>query len=78
MVRNSGLSKKPKSVFFNQFALKQISLLLTYSVSVGLSVDEEATEHVQDLSFRLLMTLCTNFQYGICYKAKDVPFGLEK
>ena len=75
VVCNSELSKKPKSLFFNQFALKQMASLLSFQPA---NSDEELAEHVRDVSRQMLMTLCTDMELGICYKAKNVPRGLER
>ncbi len=75
MVTNSTLSKRPKSLFFNQFALKQIASLLDYSVH---DCDEESSKDVQDKALEILLKLCSDKERGICYRAKDVPQGLEK
>lgn len=78
MVNNSSLSKKPKSLFFNQFALKQIAALLSQQVASDSDEGEEAVEGVRDVARNILVTLCTDMALGICYKAKDVPAGFEK
>lgn len=76
MVANSLLSKKPKSLFFNQFALKQVASLLNLQPTSN--SDEDSTGRVRDIARGMLVTLCTDMELGVCYKAKDVPGGLEK
>lgn len=80
MVLNTDVSKKAKSQFFNQFALKHIFMLLSPSDSttpLSNSGDEPA-EHVRMLARQLLDVLCTDHQLGICYRPKGGPAGLER
>ena len=79
MVRNPGVSKKTKSSFFNQFALKQVAtVLLDHTTSVATTTTEGPAEHVREVSHQLLCTLCMDTQLGICYKPRNLPFGLER
>ena len=72
------MSKKTKSSFFNQFALKQMATVLFDTASDDATVSEELTEHVREVAHQVLRTLCMDTQLGICYKPKNLPFGLER
>lgn len=79
-MQNPEVSKKAKSLFFNQFALKQLAVLLDRSEMTPPSSVEgvELAEQLQLLARKLLGTLCTDYQLGVCYKPKDIPAGLER
>lgn len=72
------MSKKTKSSFFNQFALKQMATVLLDRSPVATATEEELTEHVREVAHQALLTLCMDTQLGICYREKDLPYGLEK
>lgn len=72
---NPGVSKRTKSQLFNQFALKHLAMLLGHCDAAGPACADESTERVQELAGRLLDILCTDSQFGICYKPKT---GLER
>ena len=76
MVLEPKVSKKAKSIFFNQYVLKQVAQLLTLAGKGG-EKPEEVTS-VRMLVFEILCTLCTDFQLGVCYKSKEPPKGLER
>ncbi len=78
MVQNPGVSKRTKSAFFNQFALKQMAAVLLDNTTSAAMASADVTEHVREAARQVLRTLCMNTQLGVCYKPKDLPFGLEK
>ena len=80
---NSRVSKKSKSLFFSQFVLKQISLLLKYSQTGKNEVSSnelksETDNEVQNLSYRILAQLGSCSKLGILYHPKSLPSCLEK
>ena len=77
VVLNADISKKVKSSFFNHYVLKQSGHLLILLESPQYSVDDEASS-CRELVLEFLVSLCTNFQTGICYKSKPPPAGLER
>ena len=82
---NPEIAKKVKSLFFNQYVLKQTTMLLLedHQLETPASSGDgdkhlETVKKVLDIAHRMIITLCTDFQVGICYKSKDLPAGLEK
>ena len=84
VVMNPLVSKKSKSLFFSQFMLKQIALLLirplaeSDKVSSGNDLEQETCLEVPTLSYNLLSRLCSDSRLGILYVPKSLPSGLEK
>ena len=74
VVQDSTIPKKTKSLFFNTYVLKQIAQLLTTPTD---HTHEDVAE-LQDYVYRFLLTLCTDFQLGVCYRHKEPPQGLLK
>lgn len=76
------VSKKAKSLFFTQFVLKQIALLLNYPrgcvLSSGDLTEPELCSYVQEMSYKLLERLGSDAKLGILYRPKTLPEGLEK
>ena len=81
-MQNSHISKKLKSLFFSQYVLKQIAQLLMHlgKEEQNLLVAGGASESVslRQFVFQFLLKLCTDFQFGICYRSKEIPLGLER
>ena len=77
VILNTGISKRVKSSFFNQFVLKQTAQLLRDLESPGTSREDGGTS-CEGLVMEFLLTLCTNFKCGICYQSKPGPERLER
>ena len=75
VVLNTGISKRVKSSFFNQFVLKQTAQLLRESPGTSSEAGGTSSE---GLVMEFLQTLCTNFKCGICYQSKPGPERLER
>ncbi len=75
---NPEISKKTKSLFFPQSILKQLTLLLEHLKIRDDGGDPETLETIRNMVCTILRTLCTDFQFGICYKRKKLPDGLER
>ena len=77
VILNVDVSKRVKSAFFNHFVLKQTAQLLFIESSDPGSSNNEVSS-CRQLAFEFLVSLCTDFQCGICYKNKAPPAGLER
>ncbi len=79
---SSEVSKKIKSLFFNQFVLRQIGMLLSYPRECGVpsshSVEPEWCAHVQEMACEMLKQLACDSKLGILYLPKEQLGGLEK
>ena len=76
VILNADISKRVKSAFFNQYVLKQTALLLIREPAE--SDDRDELSSFRQLVLDFLLTLCTDFRLGICYKSKPPPHGLER
>ena len=72
---------------FNQYALKQISLLLsrsqeeggeTFQLAAGESDSQPVSLTLRGFVLDVLTELCTSFQHGVCYRSKDGVLGTER